>query len=478
MNFISVIFRLIVEKLKLSKRTIANIEAQVTLSIKKKIARFEKTVDREIRSLEEQHLNFGDWKGGIYLRETSKLLIEYYAEILKFIKNKYIKIVFNNIFNSEDHANRIIKFVKPYEINWKKKYLPYLKKAQTAPQNEEGENKRYIHQIENITAGFFKDLKKEYLINMDKSKHETPPKINYFKISPERIKQGDMAVISWDVENALPPVIIENHHEKGGSGVYNFGSEFMGSIYVKPSDSVRYHLVAENSKGKVKEKVLLTVSNKKKQGKIISAKGSTRKHIETSDQAIMVFDIRSSTKFVENLHSTGQLNRYYEMIQNIYHFLEDTMIEHYFKIYKFLGDGFIIVFNHKVKIEDILKFSPQIINTCKNELQKISSYFDQPIDIHKGITIGLDKNIIHNFKLNEKEEYIGPSINLACRLQRSELHKDEVNSLLMSHRCFCEIRDEKLRSHCLSQEGKFKNIKEEEPISCYLFSPEDLNIRQ
>ena len=120
-----------------------------------------------------------------------------------------------------------------------------------------------IHEPEQIGAIFLKKLGKSDIITRENLKtkiikEENLPSV-VFNLDPVQIIKGQSATLSWEVENASHPLIIENFHEKGGKGVYNFGETYKGHYSVHPSGNVTYKLVAKNLFGAVSGTIKLTV---------------------------------------------------------------------------------------------------------------------------------------------------------------------------------------------------------------------------
>ena len=125
------------------------------------------------------------------------------------------------------------------------------------------------------------------------------------------------------------------------------------------------------------------------------------------ERYVLIFDICSSTIILEDLHRTNQSGRYMDLVDEINSFLYKNNIYFEYEVYKFLGDGFILIFNENTVVESVLLFIIRLVDNCNNML---SRFLDDYVEITKlprfGITIGLDKGIIYKRNLNEKKEYI------------------------------------------------------------------------
>lgn len=198
-----------------------------------------------------------------------------------------------------------------------------------------------------------------------------------------------------------------------------------------------------------------------------------------SEKTIFVFDVCSSTTIVEDLHITGLVKHYNEMIKSLNDYLEEKSKKVKFQIYKFIGDGFILTFPGEIEMETILRFAKDLIDTCNQKITNLIDEYTESIVLpRKGITIGMDKGIVHQFELNEKIEFIGRALTLACRLQSSQESPKVVNSILMSVSSYSEIKDQKIKQYCEKRERTFKNITGNKKIKCYELFPLKLDFQE
>ena len=114
------------------------------------------------------------------------------------------------------------------------------------------------------------------------------------------------------------------------------------------------------------------------------------------ENTILTFDICSSTSIIEDLHRTGTVANYMEIIENIIKFLKKNENKYSCKIYKFLGDGVRLSFDENVDIDRILEFSVRLTNDSNISLNKfVEKYIETSSSLpRKGITTGIDKGKI------------------------------------------------------------------------------------
>jgi class 3 adenylate cyclase len=88
-----------------------------------------------------------------------------------------------------------------------------------------------------------------------------------------------------------------------------------------------------------------------------------------------------------------------------------------FEMYKFLGDGWILLFDEKVNGHDLMDHLKTICHTYKEIFHdKICSVLEGN-DHLIGVTMGVEVGPLLRFVMNGKAEYVGRALNVAARLQ-------------------------------------------------------------
>jgi class 3 adenylate cyclase len=82
---------------------------------------------------------------------------------------------------------------------------------------------------------------------------------------------------------------------------------------------------------------------------------------------VMVFDICSSTVFIEDLVKTDELDSYCKLLEDFLIFLKVMKIDG-MTIYKFIGDGFVLLFDKKVPFDEVLTASGKIALFAKRSV--------------------------------------------------------------------------------------------------------------
>jgi len=167
----------------------------------------------------------------------------------------------------------------------------------------------------------------------------------------------------------------------------------------------------------------------------------------TIKKVVVVFDICSSTIILEDLISSENLGKWKELLGELKRFLYRESKELYFDVYKFLGDGWILLFPDDVSGEELLDFLERLCADYKylykNKINPILS-----VDIHPvGITFGVDKGTLMRITMLNQTEYVGRPLNVAARLQGSIKDKDPNPQfkILMSKSVFAGFDENELK---------------------------------
>jgi class 3 adenylate cyclase len=132
---------------------------------------------------------------------------------------------------------------------------------------------------------------------------------------------------------------------------------------------------------------------------------------------VATIDICSSTQIIEELIKTSNIKLWPDMIIRMNNYLTTELPKLNAFIYKFIGDGWIILFNEPYSSENIIKFLSNInIQFEKEYRDNILPKLNISPEIN-GLTFGMDEGELIQITLQEKTEYVGRAMNIACRLQ-------------------------------------------------------------
>ncbi len=199
-----------------------------------------------------------------------------------------------------------------------------------------------------------------------------------------------------------------------------------------------------------------------------------------SERAVFVFDLCSSTTILEELVVSNQVDEYNRLIFSIHQFLDDRRGRFHFVIYKYVGDGFILLFDRDTLIDHILVFAWELAAFAE---KSIESFLDECIAAlelpRTGITMGLDTGIVNTFMMGSgTQEYTGRPINLSTRLQTSLSEPEHTNKLLISLRARKGIKVISLRRMLKERQRVFRNISGNTRQRCFEFDPGEMTIDQ
>ncbi len=135
---------------------------------------------------------------------------------------------------------------------------------------------------------------------------------------------------------------------------------------------------------------------------------------------IVVFDMCSSSKIIEDLSRTKSLIQYDRLMKNLRLWLWSNAKASNFILYKFTGDGWILLFPAlEIDGESLMRFLVRL--SCQH-----NSLWKQMIEGHlesipesTGLTFGIETGELRKVVLGNEVEFVGRALNVACRLQSS-----------------------------------------------------------
>lgn len=139
--------------------------------------------------------------------------------------------------------------------------------------------------------------------------------------------------------------------------------------------------------------------------------------IQREQRIVLVFDICSSTQILEHLIVRNSEISFRNILLRLKGFLEHRQGIGQLAIYKFVGDGWIVLFDTSTKGTELLNLLHDLqkeFRAAFNEL--IRSELDvTPTEC--GLTFGIDLGQLVRFQAFGQTEYIGRPLNMATRLQ-------------------------------------------------------------
>jgi class 3 adenylate cyclase len=189
---------------------------------------------------------------------------------------------------------------------------------------------------------------------------------------------------------------------------------------------------------------------------------------------VVVFDISSSTTILEDLLRCERL----DVWRNALIALKEVLMDHplSFEIYKFMGDGWILLFPEDTKKDDLFEFLNQVKNCFLYEYQErvepVMQANPQPI----GLTFGIDSGVLIKMEMNEQPEYLGRAINVAARLQgqaKGFARDGFSNIALMSKASFNSLSPENSDFRTREERVELRNITGGEHFQCFAIEIDD-----
>lgn len=189
----------------------------------------------------------------------------------------------------------------------------------------------------------------------------------------------------------------------------------------------------------------------------------------TTKRLVVVFDICSSTLILEDLLRTENQYRWRELLNRQKNFLRMKLEEYKYEMYKFLGDGWILLFQPNVDGTKLIRFLKLL---SRHFSKRYNDYIEPALNSKIstiGLTIGIDKGTLIPIIMNQQREYFGRPINVASRLQGSIKDKDSnpQYKVLMPKSVYANLGDE-IKSKYSSQPvtRTLRNISGGEKFLC------------
>jgi class 3 adenylate cyclase len=185
------------------------------------------------------------------------------------------------------------------------------------------------------------------------------------------------------------------------------------------------------------------------------------------NKIIVTFDICSSSNIIEDLHLTNNLRKYISLLISLKRFLRDNALTVGYEVYKFTGDGWIILFPDIVTGNCIMDFLNKLSVHFQKEIKRVTVLLERKPEI-TGITFGVDMGLLSKIIMLGKREYIGRAINIACRLQTAIKDKDSCPQykVLMSKHAFerMKLGRDKYKPRTVTR--NLRNIRDGKKYGC------------
>ena len=144
---------------------------------------------------------------------------------------------------------------------------------------------------------------------------------------------------------------------------------------------------------------------------------------------VVAFDLCSSSQMMEDLLLGEKFDRYEAFLTCVKRWLMNWATSHppgkgHFELYKFTGDGWIMLFPSTTGGRALVEFIRNMCEMISAELARHIRPSLSSMPAVLGATLGIEEGTLMRMTMNEREEYVGRALNIACRLQGAAKEKD------------------------------------------------------
>lgn len=171
----------------------------------------------------------------------------------------------------------------------------------------------------------------------------------------------------------------------------------------------------------------------------------SKDRVKVVTKIVLYLDICSSTSILEELLRTENQKLWRNLIINLKEYLKREEPSVGFELYKFLGDGWILLFDPQTTGLDIFVFLEDLSDKFYSLYRRtIKPVLTTEISI-VGITFGMDIGSCIRVRMNRQTEYIGRPLNVAGRLQGvvDQHDKKPADKGLVSKNLFAYFKDKR-----------------------------------
>jgi len=139
--------------------------------------------------------------------------------------------------------------------------------------------------------------------------------------------------------------------------------------------------------------------------------------LQIKERIVLVTDICSSSEIMEDLLRRGKIIRWSNLLISFKEYLAKASKNLNFELYKFTGDGWILLFQSEYSLAKILNFLSDLSKKFESDFDNsVYRYLESPPNLI-GLTFGMDSGDLVFIEKMNGEEWVGRAINVACRLQ-------------------------------------------------------------
>lgn len=160
---------------------------------------------------------------------------------------------------------------------------------------------------------------------------------------------------------------------------------------------------------------------------------------------VVFFDICSSTLIFDDLVMTENQKLWRNLLIDLKSYLRRERSSVEFEMYKFLGDGWILLFDPRPAGLEIFRFFEDLSDTFLSLYRRhIKNVLTIRIPV-VGLTFGMDIGSCIRIVMNKQPEYTGRPLNVAARLQGAigQRGKKLGNKVLLSNNLYATFNDKR-----------------------------------
>jgi len=148
-------------------------------------------------------------------------------------------------------------------------------------------------------------------------------------------------------------------------------------------------------------------------------------NLDIQENYAVFFDICSSSLVLEHLMLTDHLKAMRNLLICMKRFLDEESRTLGFEVYKFLGDGWVLLFPKQTDGGTLVPFLEKLSCLFEAKFRKLVVPYLESSPRITGLTFGVDVGPLMRFVMLGRKEYVGRALNVASRLQSAIKDKDE-----------------------------------------------------
>ena len=190
--------------------------------------------------------------------------------------------------------------------------------------------------------------------------------------------------------------------------------------------------------------------------------------ITTERWLVVVFDIRYSTKILEDLKQTDNLRRWRNLLLHMRDVILMSALGADAQVYKFIGDGWILFFPMTTKKEELKRALWHIADSYEAAFKSQIGRFLQHRIEKAALTFGVDAGELVKAEMHGRVEFLGRAINVASRLQsEAKKSKNSQNTVLITKHAYNALPSDEPRQRPLHVKVSLRHVLNGENYECY-----------